>query len=210
MTEPAWATGPLAAIPAGHGPVAWLLRLDDAQTAADARRAAVSAQDLADLADRPQAAMRALRRRLAKALIARMAGVHPDLVRIARNEAGAPIVIAPDGWHVSVAGRWPLALIGVARIRIGVDVEPLDAPPPPPEAFTIAERATMREDQALARWVTKEAHAKRLGIASRIAAEAIETRALGGLAFSAASAEGGSLAWCVVRGGAIAAAAIPA
>ena len=58
--------------------------------------------------------------------------------------------------------------------------------------------------------LTQEAHAKSLGIASRIAAEAIETRALGGLAFSVASAEGGSLAWCTVRGGAIAAAAIPA
>ncbi|AXJ95041.1 MULTISPECIES: 4'-phosphopantetheinyl transferase superfamily protein [unclassified Sphingomonas] len=194
MMPPVWATGALAGVPRGDGALVWRVRLDDPQTMVDAGRATLSAEDLADLATRPDATMRGMRRRLARALLAQLSGVHPDRVSFGRSSAGAPVVIAPAGWRVSVAGRWPHALIGVARGPIGVDIEPAGAAPPPRDAFTTAERAVMRDDEALARWVAKEAHAKCLGIASRIAAEAIETR-LDGAGFTASSADGASRGW---------------
>jgi hypothetical protein len=47
--------------------------------------------DLRDLAGRPQAAMRGLRRRLMRVMIARMAQCHPDAITIGRGP-GEPLI----------------------------------------------------------------------------------------------------------------------
>ncbi|MDH7803857.1 MULTISPECIES: 4'-phosphopantetheinyl transferase superfamily protein [unclassified Rhizobium] len=180
MTEVVWHSGYLD-LPAdpGDAPVVWYVRLDDADTEKTAHSATLSRADLEDLAQRPEAGMRGIRRRLLKVLLARLSGLHPDEIIVGRTEPGAPRILHPAGWNISVAGRWPHCLIGVSRSPIGVDIEPLDAEPPAEDSFTPAEAIELQGASSaalLARWVAKEAHAKCLGIASRIDAAEIETR----------------------------------
>lgn len=179
MIAPLWYRGALEDLPTlGDAPLVWLLRLDDPVVSTLARGGALRESDLRDLAGRPQAAMRGLRRQLTRLLLARLAGCHPDCVALRRGAAGEPLVEAPEGWHLSVAGRWPHALIGVARQPLGVDIEPEDALPPPDDALTPEEREALTgaPDAALvARWAAKEAHAKALGIASNIEGGEIQT-----------------------------------
>ena len=44
-------------------------------------------------------------------------------VAVEAGPLGAPLVVSPAGWHLSVAARWPRCLVAVAREPIGVDVE---------------------------------------------------------------------------------------
>jgi phosphopantetheinyl transferase len=210
MPEPIWHTGWLADLPdPGQRPLVWLARLDDPRAEALARQAPLRPQDLLDLAQRPQAAMRGLRRQLARVLLARLAGVHPDTVVLGRTAAGAPLVAAPAGWHVSVAGRWPHALIGVARGALGVDIEPAGAPPPPDDALTPGERLALIDDAGRLRcWTAKEAHAKALGVAAQIDPAAIHTQALDHRLL-VASAEGETLCYTARIDTALCAAAQP-
>jgi phosphopantetheinyl transferase len=202
-----WHTGPLADLPPGEA--VWLMRLDDTVVQEAASSAPLRKDDLRDLAQRPQAAMRAQRRQLAKALLAHAAQCHPDAVVLGRTAAGAPLVLAPLGWHVSLAGRWPHALIGISRMPIGVDIEPLDALPPPEDALTAGERREAISDhERLRRWVAKEAHAKLLGIASRIEPEDIETTAQGDL-LRARSVQGSTLCHIKTTGHTLCAVARP-
>jgi phosphopantetheinyl transferase len=173
-----WQGASLAGLPPGDA--VWLARLDDPAVADIARRAPLCPEDLRDLADRPQAAMRALRRQLTKVLLAHAAQCHPDVVVLGRTAAGAPMAVSPNGWHVSVAGRWPHALIGVSRAAVGVDLEPLNALPPPDDALTPQERVeATTAPERLRRWVAKEAHAKALGVAAQIDPADIHTQADG-------------------------------
>ena len=191
MRPELWQGASLADLPPGDA--LWLVRLDDPAVEELARRARLRPDDLRDLAQRPQAAMRGLRRQLTKVLLAHAAQCHPDAVTLGRTAAGAPVVLAPAGWHISVAGRWPHALIGVARAALGVDVEPWDALPPPDDALTRLERAEAPTGpERLRRWVAKEAHAKALGVAAQIDPAAIHTQAQGE-ALVAHSAQGTTL-----------------
>lgn len=159
--------------------VVWYVRLDQPLAAEMAARCRLSAEDLCELAGRPDALMRGVRRRLAKVLLATILHIHPDEVCIARGNAGAPAVLKPKGWHVSLAGQWPHCLVGVARQAIGVDIEPVNGSGPPIDAFTSAERQLLAQhplSETTPLWVLKEAHAKCHGIASQIEAETIETR----------------------------------
>ncbi|MEH3093435.1 MAG: 4'-phosphopantetheinyl transferase superfamily protein [Agrobacterium cavarae] len=159
----------------------WHLRLDRPEAERLAGGATLSAADLQDLASKPDAGMRALRRRLAKILLARLSGLHPDEI-IGRSALGAPQVLHPQGWHISLAGRFPHCLIGLSRTQIGVDIEPLDAEPPPEDSFTPTEWLALQgatDRTLITRWTAKEAHAKCLGIASRIDAAEMETVASG-------------------------------
>jgi phosphopantetheinyl transferase len=180
VTEVVWHSGYLD-LPAdpGDAPVVWYVRLDEAGTDKMAHSATLSRADLGDLAKRPEAGMRGIRRRLSKVLLARLSGLHPDEIIIGRTELGAPRILHSAGWNISVAGRWPHCLIGVSRSPLGVDIEPLDAEPPAEDSFTPAEAIELQGASSaalLTRWVAKEAHAKCLGIASRIDAAEIETR----------------------------------
>ncbi|MGV1917625.1 4'-phosphopantetheinyl transferase family protein [Rhizobium sp. 22-785-1] len=179
MSEIVWLSGSDDfTIATGDAPVVWYLRLDEPETERLAGGAMLSAADLQDLAAKPEAGMRALRRRLAKLLLARFSGLHPDEITIGRTGIGAPQVLQPEGWHISLAGRFPHCLIGLSRLPIGVDVEPLDAEPPPEDSFTRTERLALQgvtDTTLITRWTAKEAHAKCLGIASRIDADEMET-----------------------------------
>ncbi|WP_313058237.1 4'-phosphopantetheinyl transferase family protein, partial [Agrobacterium cavarae] len=140
MSEIVWLSGADdLTIATGDAPVVWHLRLDRPETERLAGGATLSAADLQDLAAKPDAGMRALRRRLAKILLARLSGLHPDEIIIGRSALGAPQVLHPEGWHISLAGRFPHCLIGLSRTPIGVDIEPLDAEPPPEDSFTATE-----------------------------------------------------------------------
>ncbi|HEX7853784.1 MAG TPA: 4'-phosphopantetheinyl transferase superfamily protein [Sphingobium sp.] len=176
MTEPIWRDGALdMAAESYAGPVVLRIALDSPFAQGVMGRASLDAEDYRDFAARADAPLRLARRRLAKALLGWAADMHPQAVRIVRSPLGAPLVAEPGGWHVSVAGQGASCLIGVARETIGVDIEPRTAPPPPLDLLTPRERARIEAlpdavagGEALALWVAKEAHAKRIGLASRL------------------------------------------
>ncbi|MDE1915511.1 MAG: 4'-phosphopantetheinyl transferase superfamily protein [Sphingomonadales bacterium] len=183
MAEPIWHTGPLPRdLCVGSGAFVWVIRLDDPAIATVAQQAPLRAGDLGDLAQRPQAGMRGLRRQLSKLLLARAAATHPDHVAIERRKGGALRVAAPEGWHISVAGHWPHAAIAIARGAVGVDIEPASALPPLRDALTIGERRDLRgatDGDVVRRWTAKEAHAKALGVAAQIDPAHIHTSRAG-------------------------------
>ncbi|KQS49769.1 MULTISPECIES: 4'-phosphopantetheinyl transferase family protein [unclassified Sphingomonas] len=159
---PVWHDGPLEALVwDGQSPVAW--------SVAETGPYAAGRQDDA----------RAIRQRLAAALIHKLAGESVD-VRLTRSPAGAPIVAAPKGWYLSLSSRGVHALIGVALAPIAVDREIIDDHPPLWDMLTPTEADALRrlpaQSQAwLRRWTIKEAHAKLIGEPRRIRPESIET-----------------------------------
>ena len=173
---PVWASGALAQVRWIEArPLAWRVRLDDEQAQRDAGRAALSPPEIAAFARAGDAPWRITRRLLAKALIAHVAQCHPDDVLIERDAFRALRVVAPAGLHLSLAGQPPHALIGLHRRPIGVDIEPEAAAPPPDDAFSTDERATLdtlwpgnTDRAALVGWVAKEAHAKASGRARQL------------------------------------------
>jgi 4'-phosphopantetheinyl transferase len=182
LTGPLWHDGPLDALaPDGERPVVWSVRLDSDAAAAALALVPHQGLDLADFAAAPDAGHRLLRRRLTRALLGRTAGVPAEAILFGRAAAGAPSVLSPKGWYVSVAGRAPLCLIAVSRASVGVDVEPLDDAVPlldmltPKEAAWIASLPAAEQPREWLRyWCAKEAHAKRLGCARHADPAAIE------------------------------------
>ncbi|WEK01549.1 MAG: 4'-phosphopantetheinyl transferase superfamily protein [Candidatus Sphingomonas phytovorans] len=174
-----WLSDTLDSLPrAPDAPVAWSVRLDRPATPTMVARASLLPDDLTDLAKRPDAGMRGLRRRLARLLVATATGEHPDLIRIERSRLGAPVVVVPDGWHISLAGQWPFCAIALSRAPVGIDVEPLATAALPLDLFTAAEHSAFKNEEPierLFRWIAKEAHAKRLGRASLADPARIET-----------------------------------
>ena len=149
--------------------------MDDDAARRDVGRAVLSANEVAAFARASDAPWRIARRLLAKALIARIARCHPDEVRIERDVCGALRVIAPPGWHISLAGQAPHALIGLHRQPIGVDIEPISVALPPDDAFSAEEQTTLDglwpgnpDRAALIGWVAKEAHGKASGRARQL------------------------------------------
>lgn len=70
-------------------------------------------------------------------------------------------------------------MIGIGRQPLGVDIEPLDAAPPPDDSMTTGERLELSAGssvRALDRWTAKEAHAKLFGATARLDPAAIDTR----------------------------------
>jgi hypothetical protein len=109
MIDAVWHVGGLDGLPhAVDGPLVWRVRLDDPEAAAWARGAALRPEDLHDLAGRPQAAMRGVRRQLTRVLLARVAGCHPDAIAFARGAAGEPLVRAPEGGLSAWRGAGPM------------------------------------------------------------------------------------------------------
>lgn len=167
----------------GSDNVLWYVRLDSPAAEHAVRGGRLLDADYRDLAQRPDSRMRAMRRRLARHLVGKVACCHPDAIVFARAANGAPGLSVPDGWFISLAGSWPHCLIGLSRRPIGVDVEPADALPPPDDCLTPRELAQLRgpaPDRALFRWLAKEAHAKRFAVASEVDPCEIETLAVPG------------------------------
>ena len=145
---------------------------------------------------------------LAARLLARLGGLDPQAVMLARSPAGQPQVVVPRGWHLGLSGRGGQCLIAVARRPIAVDREVIEDAPPLWDMLTPAEAAVLRagpcEDwsrQWLRRWTIKEAHAKLVGEPRRLAAEAIETRLIDAT-LASATCEGRSICWTREAGGA--------
>lgn len=179
---PLWLSGGLTDLPEETDrPLAWRLRLDRPESGRDARSATLTPGEVAAFARIRDAQFRMLRRRLAKALVARVARCHPDAVSIVRGAAGGLRVVSPSGWHLSLAGQMPHALIGLARTPTGVDIEPIDAIVPA-DAFSSKERADLenRHYPLLVGWVAKEAHGKACGQARTLDPLAIDLAIEGG------------------------------
>ena len=152
---------------------------------------------------------RGRRQPLVAALLARLAGGSVDTVRVARDAAGAPYVLHPTDWHVSLSGRGDHCLIGAARRPIAVDRELVDDEPPLWDMLTDAEARHLRRlpaaDQPrawLRRWTIKEAHAKLVGTPRRLAPETIDTRLIDATR-ATARCEGRSDCWTRDSGDAI-------
>ena len=116
--------------------------------------------DLADaaLAKRDGGAGRLLRRRLLRALVGRVFGLHPSAVRFARDARGAPGLAGLPGF-VSTAGctangeGW--SAVALSPYPVGVDLEAGAA------------------SEALARWTLTESYLKALGQGLFIAPEQV-------------------------------------
>ena len=184
--RPAWHDGALDVLVPGDSPVMWSVSTEGAIAAATLAGVAATAEDLADAArSAGHGGWRLVRRRLARALIGRIAGVPAATVCLGRSAAGAPLILAPGGWHLGLSARDGDTLIAVARVPIAVDREPLDGAPPLRDMLTPYERdaldrlpAADRPVAWLRRWTIKEAHAKLIGEPLRIGPDAIETRIL--------------------------------
>lgn len=171
MISPVWLGGAAhLQLPTGGGaPVAWYGSLEDPASTDMLSQAAARPEDLLDFANRPGAELRILRRRLTRLLLSRLAGVHPGDIRFRRTDLGAVEIVEPAGWYVSVAGRAAQLLVGAGRVPIGVDLEILVDEPLPLDLLSDAERkhlATASDKEWTMCWAAKEAHCKRLGIAS--------------------------------------------
>jgi phosphopantetheinyl transferase len=175
----------------------WSVRLDSEAAAAALAASRHTDRDLADFAAAPDAGNRLLRRRLTRALLGHLTRVAASDILFGRTSEGAVSVLSPKGWHLSVAGRAPLCLIGVSPAAIGVDVEPFDDSPPLWDMLTEAEGAAIerlpagdRPHEWLRRWAAKEAHAKRFGCARRADPALIETQRVGADRLEVISNEG--------------------
>ena len=216
LTDPLWHDGPLEGLAAQPGrPVLWSVRLDSAAAVDALARAPHETRDLADFAAAPDPGYRLLRRRLTRALLAQLASVAPEGILFGRTADGAPSVLAPAGWHVSVAGRSGHALIGLAATPIGIDAEPFDAAPPLWDMLTEAEAARIealapfeRPHAWLRAWTAKEAHAKKWRFARDADPARIETSAMSGNRMQASSAERASIVFLRDARGRIEAAAL--
>lgn len=115
----------------------------------------------------------ALRRGLARRIVARQLGCPEDDVLIDHDAAGRPLVALPSatGLHLSLATRAGTVAVGLAQRPLGVDVERVDAETKPPFDLLHPEERGMLEAMspairplAFARlWAAKEAYVKALG-----------------------------------------------
>jgi len=115
----------------------------------------------------------ALRRGVARRIVARQVACREDDVAIEHDTAGRPFLALPGTphLHLSLATRAGIVVVGLAARPIGVDVERVDAEAPPPldllhpdERRLLAVTGTAARPLAFARvWAAKEAYVKALG-----------------------------------------------
>lgn len=136
---------------------------------------APSPDDMREAATRRDAALFLIRRAALRRLVARVADVAPDSVVVARalhNATGAPILAAPQGFHVSMSARGDGAALAVSRRPVGVDMELTgQAAAPAWNVLAPSERAALeglppsaRPRAFLELWTAKEAYLKALGL----------------------------------------------
>ena len=186
LIEPVWLTGGSARVASADGPVVWLVSIDDSDARARAEQVPLPSSIVAEFASSRDAGERLLRRRLAMVLLAAVSGCWIDEVAIAATTQGAPRVVTPKGWHLSVAARWPNCAITVARVPVGVDVERITDEPIALDLLTLAEQTWLQALPAAGHpaafascWAAKEAHAKWTGQPRRLDPADIETATAG-------------------------------
>lgn len=147
-----WLTSPDATAPAL--PAAWLI---------------ASGKNPRNLKERS-----ALRRTMARQLIARQFNLESDVIEIEHDEAGQPILVHPagSGLHLSLATRDGLVAVALAHDPVGIDVERIDSDAEPPLATLhrqesealLALPAPARPLAFAQLWSAKEAYVKALGL----------------------------------------------
>ena len=187
LTAPRWLVGgDTELVVVDEVPTVWLVSIADPTARARAEAIASTSADRTEVAGRRDAGERLLRRGLTRLMLASAGGCRPGTVTIARDADGAPLVVAPAGWHLSVAARWPDCAIGVARRPLGVDVERATDEPVAVDLLTAAERDRLAElpENLRARafaacWAAKEAHAKWTGRPRSLDPASVETGVAG-------------------------------
>lgn len=135
----------------------------------------------------------ALRRGLARRIVARQLGCRAEGVAIAHDAAGRPLLDLPrgSGLHLSLATRAGIVAVGLAHQPLGVDVEQIDeraAPPldllhPEERSALLAVGAAQRARNFASLWAAKEAYVKALGSGFRRAPESFAVSLLSATAF---------------------------
>lgn len=160
-------------------------------TSPDQRAAALPAVWLVATDHRPATLMErsALRRDLARIILAKQLGLAPDSVRIEHEPGGRPLIAAPfgSGLQISLATRAGLVALALAHGPVGVDVEQVDpASQPPLAALHPTEQAMLLALPPPARplafaqlWSAKEAYVKALGTGFRRAPDSFEVKLAG-------------------------------
>lgn len=152
----------------------WALRLDARR--GDARTACLDTADLERLtgARSDDGARLLARRSLTRALVARLGNCRPQDLRFSSGEGPRTVLVPGKGsWFCSLSSTGSWALLSLASVPVGVDVERL---PGPPDALQVsehllpaAERSWIRSGGSemarrfLATWVRKEAVVKCTG-----------------------------------------------
>lgn len=115
----------------------------------------------------------ALRRSIARRILARQLGRQEDEIVIDHDPAGQPLLTLPGTphLHLSLATRSGVVAVGLARYPVGVDVErvdaqaaaPLDLLHPDERRFLEATASPARPFAFARLWAAKEAYVKALG-----------------------------------------------
>lgn len=162
----------------------WLSAPDQQASALPAAWLIATGQRPAGLPERS-----ALRRALARDVLANQFGLASEAVTIDHDPRGRPLIATPPGTglHVSLATRAGVVALALAHHPVGIDIERVDpAGEPPFEALHPDERQMLRDllpparPLAFARlWSAKEAYVKALGIGFLRAPESFRVRLAG-------------------------------
>lgn len=135
----------------------------------------------------------ALRRGVARRIMASQLGCREGDVAIAHDAAGRPLLDLPraTGLHLSLATRGGIVAVGLARQPLGVDVEqveeralpPLDLLHPDERTAVAATTANQRAQHFTRLWAAKEAYVKALGSGFRRPPESFAVSLLSDSAF---------------------------
>lgn len=131
----------------------------------------------------------ALRRTLARDILARQLDLPAEAVTIGHEASGRPVVATPHhtGLHLSLATRAGVVAVALARDPVGIDVERVDPTAELPlETLHPGERQMLLELTPSARplafarlWSSKEAYVKALGTGFIRAPESFQIRLVG-------------------------------
>jgi len=174
----------------------WLSRVDEIAPALPAAWLIATGAQPANLQERS-----ALRRSLARKILAHQLGLTEATVEIGHEPAGRPLITAPHGCglHVSLATRSGLVAIALAHRRVGVDVEQIAAASESPLAVLHPDERRWLEGlpvparpSGFARlWSAKEAYVKALGTGFTRAPESFAVRLDEGERFTVIDAQRG-------------------
>lgn len=131
----------------------------------------------------------ALRRGLARSILANQFNLDPEAVALDHEPAGRPLIANPhgSGLHLSLATRAGLVAVALSHQPAGVDIEGVELTAEPPlAALHPGERAMLQALPPPARplafaqlWSAKEAYVKALGTGFRRAPESFLVRLAG-------------------------------